>query len=460
MKKLILIPTMLALVAAGAFATGEEEGAAAAPTLVYWTDNPNLTSDAAVYAIVLEEAQVQLDVTGIPEESYGDKLQLAAAADDMPDVMGRIIDSTVRPLGYDGFLMPLRDITMEKVPNLWQAIESRGLNTAAHSGLFGDGTGEFWMAPRFGYNGICNAASYRVDLLEAVGMEPPTTTAELRDVTMAIKAQFPDMITIMTRAQWATLMWFREMFGVKFAPMGTVEEATDAYRDMLRYLADLLRERADRPGVDHRHRGAAQAGIQRRTGGVRVRLRRGSRCRDASARSWPRTASPPRTTPPPMSPKRPPRRTRRASHEVVGFLDPITVQPGDKVVPACITNTRGGFEDSGLSVSTTVADVDAAMRLLNWVYQPDASGHHTGGWGKQGVGWDFDADGVGRALPTKDPDFIGEAAFRMMPDVGRVSSNALYHTLAAMDRRVGGPRLPGDPRRDRVRGRPRPPAPQ
>ena len=123
MKKLILIPTMLALVAAGAFATGEEEGSAAAPTLVYWTDNPNLTSDAAIYAIVLEEAQVQLDVTGIPEESYGDKLQLAAAAGDMPDVMGRIIDSTVRPLGYDGFLMPLRDVTMEKAPNMWQAIE-------------------------------------------------------------------------------------------------------------------------------------------------------------------------------------------------------------------------------------------------------------------------------------------------------------------------------------------------
>ena len=33
----------------------------------------------------------------------------------------------------------------------------------------------------------------------------------------------------------------REMFGVKFAPMGTVEEATDNYRDMLRYLAGLYR---------------------------------------------------------------------------------------------------------------------------------------------------------------------------------------------------------------------------
>ena len=59
-------------------------------------------------------------------------------------------------------------------------------------------------------------------------------------------------------------------------------------------------------------------------------------------------------------------------HEVIGFLDPITVNPGDTVVPACITNTRGGFSDSGLSVSTTVADEDAAMRLLNWIYQPDA----------------------------------------------------------------------------------------
>ena len=38
-----------------------------------------------------------------------------------------------------------------------------------------------------------------------------------------------------------TLMWFNEMFGVKFAPMGTVEEATDNYRDMLRYLAGLYR---------------------------------------------------------------------------------------------------------------------------------------------------------------------------------------------------------------------------
>ena len=100
------------------------------------------------------------------------------------------------------------------------------------------------------------------------------------------------------------------------------------------------------------------------------------------------------------------------------------------------TRVSGHFSDSGLSVSTTVADEDAAMRLLNWVYQPDARGHHTGGWGKQGVGWDFDADGFGRALPTKDPDFLGEAAFRMMSDVGRLSSNALYHTLRDMDRRV------------------------
>ena len=45
--------------------------------------------------------------------------------------------------------------------------------------------------------------------------------------------------------------------------------------------------------------------------------------------------------------------------------------------------------------------------------------------------------GLGRTLNTKDPDFIGEAAFQTMGDVGCVSSNALYQRLSAMDRRVG-----------------------
>ena len=246
MKKLILIPTILALVAAGAFATGEEEGSAAAPTLVYWTDNPNLTSDAAVYAIVLEEAQVQLDVTGIPEESYGDKVQLAAAAGDMPDMMGRIIDNVVRPLGHDGFLMPLRDITMEKVPNLWQSIEARGLN------------------------------------------------------------MFPDTIPIMTRAGWATRMWFREMFGLAFEPMGSVYQASDRYRDMLRFLADLyVNDLIDQEwftGSDEQLKQAFNAG--------RVAMENGFGAFGMPGRVGASTASPPRITKPPRGRKRPPRNTR------------------------------------------------------------------------------------------------------------------------------------------------------
>lgn len=49
---------------------------------------------------------------------------------------------------------------MEKVLNLWQSIERRGLFIASYSGLLGDGTGEFWMALSFGNKGICNAVSF------------------------------------------------------------------------------------------------------------------------------------------------------------------------------------------------------------------------------------------------------------------------------------------------------------
>ena len=38
------------------------------------------------------------------------------------------------------------------------------------------------MAPRFAYTGICNAVSATAwTCFEAIGMDPPTTTAELRE---------------------------------------------------------------------------------------------------------------------------------------------------------------------------------------------------------------------------------------------------------------------------------------
>ena len=312
---------------------------------------------------------------------------------------------------------------------MWQAIEDRGLDIAAHSGLFGDGTGEFWMAPNFAYNGICNAATYRVDVLEAVGIDPPTTTEELREVTMAVKAEFPDMIPIMTRAQWATLMWFREMFGVKFAPMGAVEEATDAYRDMLRFLADLyvngLIDQEWITGTEEQLKQAYNAGrvtFEYGFGAFSMPGRKGAFMAEHGITAADHEAS--------NTSEAAAKAYAARYHEVIGFLDPITVNPGDTRGPGVHhqhprwllgqrsvgEHHRGGTRTQPCGCSTGSTRRTPAATI------PAA------GASRESAGTSMPTASA-RALPSKDPGFIGEAAFRMMSDVGRLSSNALYHTL-------------------------------
>ena len=266
--------------------------------------------------------------------------------------------------------------------------ERGGLNIAAHSGLFGDGMGEFWMAPRFAYTGICNAVSAnRVDVLRGHrhgSADHHRRTA--RSVTAAIKADVPGHDPDHDpRTAGLPGCGSARCSDVAFEPMGSVYQASDRLPRHAQVPGRSLRERPDRPGVVHRQRRAAQAGLQRGPGGDGERLRRIRRCRDAigafmaehgitaedyeaanevgSGRQGIRGPLP---------------RDHRLPGSDHGRARRRTWSPGASAAPAAASRT------AGLSVSTSVSDVDAAMRLLNWIYQPDASGHHTGELGQAG----------------------------------------------------------------------------
>ena len=86
---------------------------------------------------------------------------------------------------------------------------------------------------------------------------------------------------------------------------------------------------------------------------------------------------------------------------LVGFLDPISADPSGRVVPACITNTRGGFEDSGLSISATVSDQEWAYEGGVWggrnnVLRPSARVNHA-------MVADFIRNKVGTAGMPREP---------------------------------------------------------
>ena len=438
MKKTLLSLLMIALSAAVLFAgsQGETASATGVSELTYWTDNPALTGDEPLYDIVEEEANVRLLVTGVPESDYATKLQLAAAADEMPDAMGRIIDSSVVTLGAQGLLLPLKDLTMEKAPNLWKAIDERGLRSAmpAQSGLFGDGKGEFWMIPRFGYNGTANTLSFRKDWFDETGLAVPTSPDEVYELLKAVKSNHPESIPLYLRSGgWAMGMlstWFSIKLGT---PMGGFEEASDEYKNAMKFMAKLYEEEL----IDNEWPTASEESLKQAYNAGKVFMEWGFGAfwtgrltafladRGVTAEDYQKGQTSFAAA----------KEFNEKYNEVMGLMPWFSDDPAGRVV--VLSNSRGGFEDSGTSFNADVEDVDAVMRLVDWIFQPDGSAHYTSQYGKRGVAWDLDADGNGRPMDARDLDWKGDAAFMMMPDIMRILGVPHYHEFQAMDRALG-----------------------
>ena len=415
MRKLVITLMILAIAAAGAFAGGSQGGAAGdVQTYTYWTDNPNAQPGTPLYQVIEEEVGIRLEASGVQEDDYAAKLQLAAAADDMPDVMGRIIQDSVPTLGRQGLLLPLSD-TKDELPNMWKAIESRNLDIMAQSGIFGDGKGEFWMIPRIAYNRICAAPWYRVDWFEETGMSVPTTPDELYELLKAVKKNHPDSIPFMARASWATLMATRSWFGVRFTPMGEVEEVSDEYKTMLKWMRKLydedLIDKEWPTGSDNLVKQAFNAGkvFMEYGAGAAAPGYYGSFLKergigDAEFNKGLRSIADAKEY------------TAMVNEHIV-FLPPISNRPDGKVVPICVDNTRAGFSDSGMSFKADIENVDKAYELIEWIFQPDAHAYYTAIYGKRGVNWDLDSDGIGRPKETFDAtQWSGDGAFMMVTD--------------------------------------------
>lgn len=428
-RRSVFVLALLAVAALTFAAGGTEAKSAGAGPVVYkfWTDSPNLKSDNPLYKIIEDETGVRLEVTGVSEDQYATKLQLAAAANDMPDIMGRIGDSSVLTLGRQGLLLALRDVTKQKAPNMWAGIEKRGLNVAIHSGLFGDGKGEFWQTPRFNQPGLANAAMYRVDWFKETGLALPKVPDDLYRVVKAVKQKHPDSIPLMFRASGSLTMWFSEMFGTGFVPLAEYVNTSAPYKEMLKGLARLYREdlidKEWPTSTEDRLKQAFNAGkVFAEYGyGIYHVGRLDAFLADRGITNADFTKG--------LASTAAAREYEKKFLQVLAFFDPISMDAQGRVIPAVISNTRGGFEDSGLSFKAEIKNVDAAMKLVNWIYQPDGHAGYTAQYGKKGTAWTFDSDGFGRPTASFDSKtWVGDLAFMMQPDLTAPLGNPLALT--------------------------------
>lgn len=259
--KVVCAATALLWVAALGHATGAQEETVS-PELIEITAVRVLDPDAHPVHERLrskaEEFGIRLMWEDISISVIAEKLGLLAAAGELPDLQIDGRSSHLEPLARRGLF---QDVTqfVDQVPN-WRSLfdDDRWDVLVNGYGIDGNvyqffGTGSTW--PRKYW-------VYRASAFDELGIEFPETTDELYDALMTIKEHDPDAVPLGTRGRGAA-GWMRWMFYDTFRLFNAFEDpsitddsffdrdtgeyvpfwrASDKYRDMLIFLAQLYRD--------------------------------------------------------------------------------------------------------------------------------------------------------------------------------------------------------------------------
>ena len=210
MKKLITISLLASLVLSAAGCT-QKTGTDDAMNVEMMVVNDSKNNDQADYAIVKlfkERFNIDLTLTQNSINAHLEKLKLLAASDELPDIISPLPEAESKNYGSKGALVPV-DEHLDIMPNLKKYLD--GDKVVYTSMLANDG--HLYSIPKINlipeYKWI---SMIRADLVEEVGMEMPTTMAELIDVLTAIKEKHPEIEGVVSRDK----MNFLQSYGIMY----------------------------------------------------------------------------------------------------------------------------------------------------------------------------------------------------------------------------------------------------
>lgn len=140
----------------------------------------NLSDNKLVYEKVKEESGIDFELLIVPADNWSDKINLMVATDEEFDILNITEDAGNWSKYYQkGALQPI-DEYLQYIPNLMKRLDDESLKACK------DSTGAIYALPRQEiFYKQCTPA-IRQDWLDALGMECPTTLAELENYFAAI----------------------------------------------------------------------------------------------------------------------------------------------------------------------------------------------------------------------------------------------------------------------------------
>ncbi|WP_205857068.1 extracellular solute-binding protein [Phytoactinopolyspora endophytica] len=222
-----------------------------------YNEHPNypLKDDWLFFEELEERTNVTLDLTVVPLSDYDDKRSLLIGSGDAPTIMPKTYPGSEEPFVSSRAILPISDY-VDLMPNFQAKVEQWGLEDNLDTLRQQDG--KFYVLP-----GLHEAPwqdytiAMRLDVLDDLGLEAPTTWDEFRDVLEAIKEEYPDdypfsgrwnvptpggsMLNILGMTFGTSAGWgFNHEQWDEEAGEFVYTGATDEYRAMVEYLRGLV----------------------------------------------------------------------------------------------------------------------------------------------------------------------------------------------------------------------------
>lgn len=159
---------------------------------------PSDPNDKLIYKRLAEDTGINIQWTNYVWDEYGEKRNLDIAAGDLPDAImhAGLGDYDLLKLAKDGVIIPLEDLVEQYMPNFKKVLEEN----PEYLGMIKTEDGHIYSLPWIEELGKGKESIQSIDCipwintewLNKLGLQMPTTTAELKEVLIAFKTKDPN----------------------------------------------------------------------------------------------------------------------------------------------------------------------------------------------------------------------------------------------------------------------------
>lgn len=354
--------------------------------MVYEHASQPWLQDAVVLQEVFEKTNVQLKLNVVPQSDYSTKLNVLLSTNQMPDIVKTVVGgyNDIKTYASSGIFLNLSDYLEEYAPNYYAFYEAD-----PNISMYNFEGSTYGMCLLSDASNVSQGPSLvlRYDILEKNGLAMPATTGELLETMAKLKEIYPESEPWTSRGNTGSLInrsafILGSGFGMYYEPeieAWAYGQITDTFGSVLSYLSDAYAQGV--LDIDY-------ATMNNQLWQEKMNTGKSFMYFENPGFSFGMTANLQATDP-----------------DALLTLAPVPANPITGDARAYYYNAP---EDAFYLISADIEHPEIAVAFLDWCYSDEGS--VICNFGKEGVTFAYDENGLPQLLPEYVAQFADEAA--------------------------------------------------